>query len=317
MRRPMRKIAFLVAAVSLLAGSPFVPGGLAYPEEEEIVLAPFGSAWRYQTDVPWTDDYIKAEYDDSTWPVGPAPFGGGCGAVTSWNQEFVFLRRSLVLPEGAHDLHLVYQQRGGADFQGMVFLNGKQYGLPVWTSSAPCPTHPSKSGNLDSSARPGENILVVALGADPARAPPYLDLEVRVTVPKGALRQCMGAECLDVLYLEKVSDLVVAPALVDQGRTVVVERGRLTIQLNPEDFVTLDFVWASADGMPPSDALNQQVGERRVSYQGHGSLVYVERGVQDAPPIAELWDARVRYTSDGERKADIGVRVIRATGIGD
>ena len=62
-----------------------------------------GVEWRYTTEKP-SDDWAKADFDDSKWQKGPGGFGtpGTPGSVvrTEWKTGDIWIRREVTVPEG-------------------------------------------------------------------------------------------------------------------------------------------------------------------------------------------------------------------------
>jgi hypothetical protein len=80
--------------------------------------------WRYTTETP-DDDWMKPNFNDSSWKTGNAGFGtsGTPGAAigTVWNTRNIWLRRTFELKGTAfHDLHLLIHHDEDAD----VYVNG-------------------------------------------------------------------------------------------------------------------------------------------------------------------------------------------------
>ena len=82
--------------------------------------------WSYTTQKP-ADDWMKPEFDASTWKVGPASFGtaGTPGAVvrTTWRTDDIWLRREVTLPPGNHH-NLQFYVCHDEDVE--IYVNGVQ-----------------------------------------------------------------------------------------------------------------------------------------------------------------------------------------------
>jgi hypothetical protein len=80
--------------------------------------------WRYTTQQP-AADWIKPEFDASSWQEGPAGFGseGTPGAVihTAWNTGDIWLQRKFVMPV---DLHKNLQFYVDHDEDVEIYVNG-------------------------------------------------------------------------------------------------------------------------------------------------------------------------------------------------
>jgi hypothetical protein len=80
--------------------------------------------WRYTTKRPG-DDWFSADFNDASWPEGPAGFGteGTPGAIvhTTWNTRDLWLRRTFTLPAGeVHKVGFQIHHDEDAD----IYLNG-------------------------------------------------------------------------------------------------------------------------------------------------------------------------------------------------
>jgi hypothetical protein len=83
-----------------------------------------GQVWRYTLDKP-AKDWLKPDFDASTWKEGRGGFGArgtpGATVRTEWNTNDIWLRRTFTLPEGpAGDLHLTVHHDEDAE----IYLNG-------------------------------------------------------------------------------------------------------------------------------------------------------------------------------------------------
>lgn len=96
------------------------------PDVREIVpsSAQVPQIWRYTTDRP-TDDWMKPEFDDSAWSVGPGMFGQegtpGVRVGTAWTTADIWLRRRFDLravPTGDLRLNIYH------DEDAEMFING-------------------------------------------------------------------------------------------------------------------------------------------------------------------------------------------------
>jgi hypothetical protein len=94
---------------------------------EPIVLVPSAqqqpAEWRYTTEKP-ADDWMKPEFNDSTWKTGKGGFGteGTPSAVvnTTWNTADIWIRREITLPATMKDPSLWLHHDEDAE----VYLNG-------------------------------------------------------------------------------------------------------------------------------------------------------------------------------------------------
>jgi hypothetical protein len=84
-----------------------------------------GVAWKYTTDRP-ADGWIKPSFNDSRWQSGVGGFGteGTPGSIvrTNWNSPDIYLRREIVVPEGAgvETLQLYVHH----DEDAKIYING-------------------------------------------------------------------------------------------------------------------------------------------------------------------------------------------------
>ncbi|MDB6066668.1 MAG: hypothetical protein JWR26_2876 [Pedosphaera sp.] len=79
--------------------------------------------WRYTTQKP-VGEWMKPEFDATTWREGPAGFGTsvpGAEGRTKWDTKDIWLRREFTMPEGNYD-HLEFYIYHDEDIQ--IYVNG-------------------------------------------------------------------------------------------------------------------------------------------------------------------------------------------------
>ncbi len=128
-RRSLSIVIAVVLVAGLLAGAALLLRQTA--ESHAAVLLPTGSLWRYDDsgkplDVAWR----QADFDDSRWPVAPAPFGYGqetateisYGADPKRKHITTYFRTGFQVPEGVAGVELRIRRDDGA----VVYLNGSE-----------------------------------------------------------------------------------------------------------------------------------------------------------------------------------------------
>jgi hypothetical protein len=87
---------------------------------------PDGVVWRYTTEKPSNDNWMKAGFNDRPWKQGPGGFGteGTPGAVvrTKWDTPEIYVRREITVPEGVDPKSL--QLYVHHDEDARIYLNG-------------------------------------------------------------------------------------------------------------------------------------------------------------------------------------------------
>src|SRR5688572_10993754 len=98
------------------------------PEPKQVVLSPtasqhVGAMWRYTTDKP-SGDWLKPEFDSSSWNEGRAGFGttGTPGSIigTEWKTADIWLRREFNVTGKPSELKLLMCHDEDAE----VYING-------------------------------------------------------------------------------------------------------------------------------------------------------------------------------------------------
>ncbi|BDI28855.1 hypothetical protein CCAX7_009060 [Capsulimonas corticalis] len=77
-----------------------VGGWAPLPKAPKVtIVAPLQQTWRYTTDKP-SDDWTKANFDDSGWKQGQGGFGNQGTNHTDWNTSDIWIRRTITVPQG-------------------------------------------------------------------------------------------------------------------------------------------------------------------------------------------------------------------------
>jgi hypothetical protein len=87
---------------------------------------PDGVMWRYTTDKPAGDDWMRATFKDKKWKSAPGGFGteGTPGAIvrTKWDTPDIYVRREIAVPAGANIAAIQLYVHHDEDAQ--IYLNG-------------------------------------------------------------------------------------------------------------------------------------------------------------------------------------------------
>ncbi len=159
------------------------PAGAAIPFEDP--------EWRYTFDKP-SDGWMKSDFDDSAWQVGPGGFGTrgtpGARVGTTWNTNDIWMRRSVSLPSVLSEPALYLYHDEDAE----IYINGQLVASPKrWvTEFVVIPL----DQNARAAVQAGENLIAVhchqadgGQGIDvhliDAKHVPKLPLPPRSTVP--------------------------------------------------------------------------------------------------------------------------------------
>lgn len=157
----------VLAAVSLLLVAPVLSGGSARADETRESAVAYGSGGWSFLQTAWGGgpaDFDEPAFDDATWPVGTAGFGGGergCylnanHVSTAWDVNTDLLaRKAFELPAGATGVQVSL----AIDNDYEVFVNGQQVGVGIHDF---CPSFDSVLIDVPASAlRSGTNVLAI------------------------------------------------------------------------------------------------------------------------------------------------------------
>ncbi len=109
--------------------------------KDDSIIVPTSEAggviWHWTTTQP-ADDWMNADFDDSTWQTGPGGFGtvstSGATSRTNWTTPDIWLRRSFGYSPDQPSAELAF--RYFHDDKAEVYVNGKlALNLPKWTGA--------------------------------------------------------------------------------------------------------------------------------------------------------------------------------------
>jgi len=104
-----------------------------------LTLVPFGSTWCYSLDTP-SPNWVRTEFDDSTWPIAPGKFGAGSGpnnvvTVLPQQRPGYYFRKKIVLPTVEFEEFLLSatctDDSGATAYPLRLFLNGVEIKSPM------------------------------------------------------------------------------------------------------------------------------------------------------------------------------------------